>query len=105
MNITRSTTTYNTTTSNVTLSWNRQVVGRVDMYHVNVSYEPDQVTKYFTNTPVVRVEGIPYNQQVTISIAAVNCHSESEITYFNVTISESQLVLRLICKCELDHNF
>ena len=62
---------------------------RVDMYHMNVSYKPDHVTKYFTNTPAVRVEGIPYDLQVAINITADNCHSESEAAYFKITISET----------------
>ena len=60
------------------------------MYHVNVSYEQNQlVMNYSTNTPAVTVEDIAYDQQVLISIVAVNCYSESERAYFNITISET----------------
>ena len=88
-NITRSQTTYNTTTANVTFSWNPKATSeRVDTYHVNVSYEPQQM-QMVTLTPAVTVEGIPYDQQVVVSVVAVNCYSDSERAYINSTISES----------------
>ena len=64
-------------------------VGRVDMYHVNVSHEPNMLMNYSTNTPAVIVEGIPYDQQVIVSIASVNCYAESERVYVNITISKT----------------
>lgn len=88
-NITRAHTTYSNVASNVTLSWNLPTVGRVDMYHVNVSYEPNMLMNYSTNTPAVTVEGIPYDQQVIVSITSVNCYSDSERAYFNINISET----------------
>ena len=90
-NITRVQTIYSTIASNVTLSWNMPTIGRVDMYHVNVSYEPNITMNYSTNTPAITVEGIPYNQQVIVSITSVNCYSDSERAYFNITISETTI--------------
>ena len=64
-------------------------VGRVDMYHVDVYYEPNLLMNYSINTPAITLEGIPYDQQVIVSIASVNCYSDSERAYFNITISET----------------
>lgn len=88
-NITRVHTTHSTRGSDVTLSWKSPAVGRVDMYHIYVLYEPSKYMNYSTNTPPAIVEGIPYDQQVLVSITSVNCYSESERAYFNVTISET----------------
>ena len=49
-----------------------------------------------THTPAVTVEGIPYDQQVLISVAAVNCYSDSERVYINTTISESIIIILLL---------
>ena len=88
LNITRIHTIYNITASSVTLSWNTPTDGRIDMYHMNISYDTNQ-QQLFTNTPIGVVEGIPYDEQVLISVASVNCYSESERVYFYLTISEN----------------
>ena len=58
------------------------------MYHVNASVGLNQLTETSTNTTAIEVYDIPYNQQITVSITSVNCHSESAKAKFNFTISE-----------------
>ena len=62
------------------------------MYHVNVSYGLTQSVEYVTTTPSVEVEGIDYDRQIIISITSINCHSESESAFYNLTISEAIIV-------------
>ena len=59
------------------------------MYHVNVSYGLTQSVEYVTTTPSVEVEGIDYDRQVIISITSINCHSESESAFYNLTFGEN----------------
>ena len=58
------------------------------MYHVNTSVGLNLLMETSTNTTAIEVSDIPYNQQITVSIASVNCYSESDKAKFNFTISE-----------------
>lgn len=85
---------YNEIDVNFTLSWNSPLSGRVDAYNISITYEPIQLINYLTTALSIEVQGIPYDEVVIISIASVNCHSESEKAYFNFTISE---MVKLLC--------
>ena len=80
---------YNKTAFSFILYWNSPTTGRVDMYHINVSYGLTQSVEYVTTTPTVEVEGIDYDRQIIISITSINCHSQSESAFYNLTISEA----------------
>lgn len=70
---------HNKTASNVTLSWNQSSLGRIDSYHVNITY-PGHVSIILISysVPSVMIEDIPYDRRVSIRIVSANCHSENE---------------------------
>lgn len=96
-------TTHNMTASNITLSWNQPTMGRVDHYKVNVtSYETQSVDiSLMTNTSSAEVEGIPYDQNITIVITSVNCYSENEGDTFTINISEE--IFLSVCHLLANH--
>jgi hypothetical protein len=60
----------------VTLSWN-DPAGRVDSYKIKTS-SFSQKLNFSVTIPSVNLNQIPYNENVTVSISAVNCVAESE---------------------------
>ena len=86
---------FDMTSFSVTLRWDLSVE-RVFMYHVNTSVGLSLLMEASTNTTSIEVSNIPYNQQITVSIASVNCYSESAKATFNITISEIKYFLGFI---------
>ena len=65
--------------ANVTLTWD-EPGGRVDKYNVNV-LTIGQTTLNFSMTESrsrLTLDEIPYNQDITVTVSAVNCVAESE---------------------------
>ena len=72
------------------LSWDSpQSAERVHMYCVNISIGLNQMTSRIdTNTPVITLDQLPYNQEITVEIASLNCYSESAGVTFNFLVSK-----------------
>jgi hypothetical protein len=62
--------------ASVTLSWN-DPAGRVDSYNIKTS-SYSQKLNFSVAMPSVNLNQIPYNENVTVSISAVNCVAENE---------------------------
>lgn len=69
------------------LSWN-EPVGQVDSYNVMISFESNDSQWFDIAIPGLKVNQIPYNENITVSITAVNCVSESEEVNISFVISK-----------------
>ena len=69
------------------LSWN-EPVGRVDSYNVVISFQSNDSQWFNVAMPGLKVNQIPYNENVTVSISAVNCVNESEEVNISFVISK-----------------
>ena len=75
--------------SNVTVSWNLPATGRIDFYKVNLTSYSLELSLLMTNTPSVVLDGIPYGQDVNVTITSVNCYSENEGDIFVISICKA----------------
>ena len=85
--------------ASATLSWN-EPVGRVDSYNVMISFESNDSQWFDIAIPGLKVNQIPYNENITVSISAVNCVDESEkwpMRYLLLKIMWRIQRLKLIC--------
>ena len=73
--------------ASVTLSWN-DPVGRVDSYNIKISVGSSNSQQLSATMPGLKVNQIPYNENVTVSISAVNCVAESEEVNISFVISK-----------------
>ena len=75
--------------ASVTLGWN-DPVGRVDGYAIQISIGSSLSQQYYYNVaiPTLKLARIPYNENATISISAVNCIDKSEEVNVSFIISK-----------------
>ena len=74
--------------ANVTLTWNEQG-GRVDKYNVNVSTVGLSSTFNFSiKESRLTLDEVPYNENITVTVSAVNCVTESEKVNISFVISK-----------------
>ena len=82
----------------MTLNWN-DPVGRVDSYNVKVSIGTNPSEEYYfygVTELSLKLDQVPYNENITVGITSVNCIDESEEVsdlfiigkrFHNVTVS------------------
>jgi hypothetical protein len=71
-----------------TLNWN-DPVGRVDSYNIKISVGSNNSQEFSVAVvPSLNLNQIPYNENVTVSISAVNCVAESEEVNISFNISK-----------------
>ena len=85
-NITITEILHNKHASNMTISWNRPVVGRVDAYHINITHDSFTMSYIISAVTTVMVTDILYDEHINIRVTAVNCHSESEGTDLAISL-------------------
>ena len=77
---------YGDGTSNVTLVWTPPAAAR-RLAHYSVKIISETTSKQLlVNTATVNLEDMPYNEQITVSISAVNCFGESVKLNISFTI-------------------
>ena len=88
MNIEISDETYGIDSSNVTLSWMPPVVAiRLAHYRIELMSSETTAKELIVNTTEVNIKDIPYNQETTVSISAVNdCSGEGMQLNFSFII-------------------
>ena len=75
--------------ANVTLTWD-EPGGRVDKYNVNVSTIGQSTLNFSLTKSRLTLDAIPYNQEITVTVSAVNCIAESEEVNISFVISISK---------------
>jgi hypothetical protein len=88
MNIVINDKIYGTDSSNVTLNWMPPVVAkRLAHYRVELISSETTSKELIVNTTEVNIKDIPYNQETTVSISAVNdCSGEGMKLNFSFVI-------------------
>jgi hypothetical protein len=80
---------YGSMLANVTLTW-EEPGGRVDIYNINVS--TTRLSTFNLSFSVTEsrltLDGVPYNEDITVIISTVNCVAESEKVYISFVISK-----------------
>ena len=74
----------------MTLNWN-DPVGRIDSYNVRVSVGSSSSQQYYYYGVTVlslKLDQIPYNENITVGISSVNCIDESEEVSDSFVISK-----------------
>ena len=79
--------------ASATLSWN-DPIGRVDNYNIRISVGSSFSQQYGVAIPSLKLDQIPYNENVTVGISAVNCIAESEEVNISFVISKHFHLLR-----------
>ena len=83
---------YNSTEfASVTLSWNDSE-GHIDSYSVKVSVGSSYLQQFSVAVPSLNLNHIPYNENVTVGISAVNCVAESEDINISFIIGKDFLI-------------
>ena len=59
------------------LSWN-DPIERVDSYNIKISVGSSDSQQFSVATSGLKIKQIPYNENVTVGVSAVNCVAESE---------------------------
>ena len=77
---------YGSTFANVSLSWN-EPAGRVDSYSIEVS-STGLMLSYSVTESELTLDELPYNEDITTTISAVNCAAESEKGNISFVISK-----------------
>ena len=75
------------------LSWN-DPTGRVDSYNIKISVGSSDSQQFSVAMPSLKINQIPYNENITVSISAVNCIAESEEVNSSFVISKHFHLLR-----------
>ena len=88
--------------ANVSLAWN-EPEGRVDNYSIRVSIVGQSLVNFSVTTSNLTLEKIPYNEDITVSISAVNCVAESDKVNISFFISK-YLFSTCICIQNLKSN-
>ena len=70
-----------------TLNWNDSA-GRVDSYNIKISVGSNNSQQFSVAVPSLNLNQIPYNENVTVGISAVNCVAESEEVNISFVISK-----------------
>lgn len=80
---------YDSMLANATLTW-EEPGGRVDTYNVNVSTTGLSTFNLSLSVTESRLtlDGVPYNEDITVTISTVNCVAESEIVNISFVISK-----------------
>ena len=86
---------YGDVMSNVTLVWMTPPAERVDNYNVKVKLLHAETATYSQEFQVVmatiQLEGLPYNQEITVSVSAKNCFAEGGVGNISFTICKSHV--------------
>ena len=69
-----------------TLNWN-DPVGSIDSYNIKISVGSNN-SQFSVTVPSLNLNQIPYNENITVSISAVNCVAESEEVNISFVISK-----------------
>ena len=69
------------------LNWN-DPAGRVDSYFIKISVGSNDSQQFSVAVASLNLNDIPYNENVTVSISAVNCIAESEDINISFVISK-----------------
>ena len=77
---------YGETSSNVTLMW-LPTVERLSHYNIYLNMH-SVLQEFQVNTAMIILQRIPYNQQITASVSAENCFTESEKSNITFIICE-----------------
>ena len=70
-----------------TLNWN-DPAGRIDSYNIKISVGLNNSEQFSVAVPSLNLNQIPYNENVAVSISAVNCVAESEEVNISFVISK-----------------
>ena len=86
---------YGIDSSNVTLIWTPPVVAkRLAHYRIELMSSEIAAKELIVNTAEVNIEDIPYNQEITVSISAVNeCSGEGMQLNFSFIICKHNILL------------
>ena len=74
----------------MTFNWN-DPVGRVDSYNIRVSIGTNPLQQYYFHGITMlslKLDWIPYNENITVGISSVNCIDESEEVSDSFVISK-----------------
>ena len=84
---------YGENISNVTLVWTPPVdQGRLAHYNVYLQTQT-MMEEFQVNVATINLDGLPYNEEITISITAENCFAESEKLNFTFTICKKSDIM------------
>ena len=79
---------YDSMFANVTLTWN-EPGGRMDKYKVNVlTTELNNTLNFSVTESRLTLDEVPYNEDITATVSAVNCVAESEKISISFVISK-----------------
>lgn len=70
-----------------TLNWN-DPAGRIDSYNIKISVGSNDSQQFSVAVASLNLNHIPYNENVTVGISAVNCAAESEEVNISFVISK-----------------
>ena len=70
-----------------TLDWN-DPAGRIESYNIKVSVGSNNSQQFSVAVSSLNLNQIPYNENITVSISAVNCIAESEEGNISFVISK-----------------
>ena len=96
---------YGVDSSNVTLIWTPPVVAkRLAHYRIELLLSETMSKELIVNTTEVNVKDIPYNQETTVSISAVNdCSGEGMRLNFSFIIRKhNNIIIIIIISCSND---